>query len=88
MITQKDLFARVQALGLTIRKTEGGDYRIAYPFPPGGPLPMRHALKIKERIEAMAAYTDDRDDAYGTAIHMSKPAAVAAAHKALLVGVA
>lgn len=71
-------------MGLSIRKTGGGDYRIAYPFPPGGPLPMRHALKVRERIEAMAAYTDDREDAYATAIHMSKPASVAAANQALL----
>ncbi|USN16824.1 hypothetical protein BABAYKA_00210 [Brevundimonas phage vB_BpoS-Babayka] len=84
MITQKDLFARVRDMGLSIRKTEGGDYRIAYQYP--GPLPGGHGriARINAKIEAMACYTDDRDDAYGTAIHMACPAPLAAAREALL----
>lgn len=50
-LTQKDLFKLVRELGLSIKKTEYGEYRINY----------------KDRGEASAYYTDDRDDALATA---------------------
>lgn len=52
------LFTAVRALGLTIRKREG-EYRITVPgLPPA-------------RAEAVAAYTNDRADAWGTAQFMA-----------------
>ena len=76
MLTQRDLFDRVKALGLNIQK-RGGEYRVFH-WPKGG-LPGGHGriARIQEVSEATAYYTDDRDDAYGTAIHMAKPANVA-----------
>lgn len=54
----KALFTAVRALGLTIRKSEG-EYRITVPgLPPA-------------RAEAVAAYTNDRADAWGTAQFMA-----------------
>ena len=55
----KALFVAVRALGLTIRTREG-EYRTPMPGLP------------RERAEAIAAYTDDRDDAWGTAKMMAK----------------
>lgn len=73
MITQKDLFARVRALGLTCHKTEGGDYRVARSL--FGYYAAKYPLKShgfwRERQEAEAYYCDDRDDAYATAIKMA-----------------
>lgn len=54
----KALFGAVRALGLTISKRDG-EYRITVPGLP------------RERAEAVAAYTDDRGDAWGTAQAMS-----------------
>lgn len=77
MLTQRELFNRVNALGLSITKREG-EYRVAYRYP--GPLPGGHGRirRIQDIVEATAYYTDDRDDAYGTAILMAKPDALAA----------
>lgn len=55
----KALFVAVRALGLTIGKRDG-EYRISQPGLP------------RERAEAIAAYTDDRDDAWGTAKMMAE----------------
>ncbi|UCR81390.1 hypothetical protein [Brevundimonas phage AA] len=76
MITQKDLFARVQALGLVIRKDWGGaGYRIARALDHYKALyPRKPRSYWHERQEVEAYYCDDRDDAYATAIHMAKPA--------------
>jgi hypothetical protein len=53
-MTDKELFAKVRALGLRITKRDG-EYRVAFP---GG-------------REASAYYTNDKDDALGTA-HLMK----------------
>jgi len=59
-VTDKELFAAVRALGLAIRKNvDAGEYRIA----PKG--------MSEERTEALAYYTNDRDDALGTAKQMA-----------------
>lgn len=57
----KSLFRAVRTLGLTISKRDG-EYRISRPnLPP-------------ERAEAIAYYTDDRYDAWGTAEEMARDA--------------
>lgn len=57
--SDKALFGAVRALGLTISKRED-EYRISHPN-----LPREHA-------EAVAYYTSDRGDAWGTASAMSR----------------
>lgn len=70
-LRQSDLFDRVRAMGLTIRKNDG-EYRVAYVYPDALPGGHGRIARIQAKIEDMAHYTDDRDDAYATAIHMSK----------------
>ncbi|MGH6780978.1 MAG: hypothetical protein ACREB5_02590 [Sphingomonadaceae bacterium] len=55
----KTLFSAIRALGLTIGKRDG-EYRISRPGLP------------RDRAEAIAAYTTDRDDAWDTAKMMAK----------------
>lgn len=71
-ITQKALFAAVQALGLLIKKDAAGDYRVAYPIV--GPLPGGHGriARLYDSQEAAAYYTQDRLDALLTAIDMAR----------------
>ena len=57
----KALFGAVRALGLTISKREG-EYRISRPN------------LSRERAEAIAYYTHDREDAWGTAEEMARDA--------------
>lgn len=57
----KALFGAVRALGLTISKREG-KYRISRPN------------LSRERAEAIAYYTHDREDAWGTAEEMAREA--------------
>ncbi len=57
----KALFSAVRALGLTISKRDG-EYRISRPN------------LSRERAEAIAYYTDDRDDAWGTAEEIARDA--------------
>ena len=56
---QADLFKAVRALRLTITK-DGNEYRKAVPLD-------QVAGRDKDRQEAGAYYTDDRDDALATA---------------------
>jgi len=52
--------AELAGYGITFRKTDAGDYRIAY-------RPAFGATRAQlERIEATSAYTDDLTDALGT----------------------
>lgn len=62
--TDKQLFALVRALGLLIAKTGTGAY---------SPVEYRVAPKGGDRAqrEARAYYTNDRDDAYATAMTMA-----------------
>ncbi|USN15679.1 hypothetical protein BABAJAGA_00390 [Brevundimonas phage vB_BgoS-BabaJaga] len=57
---QAELFKAVRALRLTITKDDAGEYRIAVPLD-------QVAGRDKDRQEAGAYYTDDRDDALATA---------------------
>ncbi|MFP3441167.1 hypothetical protein R0K18_25890, partial [Pantoea sp. SIMBA_133] len=59
MSNDKALFGAVRALGLTISKRED-EYRITQPN------------LSRERAEAVAYYTSDRADAWGTASAMSR----------------
>lgn len=70
-MTQKELFAAVRALGLTITRTEGGDeYRLAFP--------LSHydgdRAHQRDRQEGEAYYGDDARDILGTAVAMLKAA--------------
>ena len=57
--TQNETFAAIRAMGLTVRKTGyGNEIRVAYAD-----------LKGDEQ-EASAYYTDDREDAFYTAVRM------------------
>lgn len=68
---QKELFAAVRALGLTITRTEGGDeYRLAFPLAHYG----GSRAYQTERQEAEAYYGDDALDVLGTAVAMLKTA--------------
>jgi hypothetical protein len=60
MTTQKDLFAAVRELGLSIRSTVIGYQRSEY------------RICLKGGTEASAYYTEDRDDALATARSMHK----------------
>lgn len=83
-LKQSDLFSRIRGLGLTVTVLDG-EYRVTYPVSHYAAL---HPTKARsfwmDRQEAEASYTDDRDDAYGTAILMSKtlqaPSLAAAQH--------
>lgn len=55
--TDKGLFAAIRSMGLTISKRDG-EYRVST------------ADGTPAEKEARAYYTDDRDDAHGTAIRM------------------
>lgn len=84
MLRQSDLFSRIRGLGLTVTVLDG-EYRITYPVSHYAALyPTKARSYWMERQEVDAAYTDDRDDAYGTAIVMSKslqaPSLAAAQH--------
>ena len=57
----KALFSAVRALGLTVSKRDG-EYRMSLPN------------LSRERAEAIAYYTDDREDAWGTAEEMARDA--------------
>jgi len=57
MITQKELFAAVRALGLAIT-VQDGEYRITL---------RADVQPDSARREAVACYTDDREDALATA---------------------
>ncbi|GAA5544236.1 MULTISPECIES: hypothetical protein [Hyphomicrobiales] len=59
----KALFSAVRALGLTISKQDG-EYRISRPN------------LTRERAEAIAYYTNDRFDAWGTAEEMARDAGI------------
>lgn len=72
-LRQKDLFDRVKAMGLSIKKTEAGDYRVTYVYPDSLPMGHGRIARIHAKQEALAYYSDDRDDVYATAISMSKP---------------
>lgn len=66
---QKELFAAVRALGMTITRTEGGDeYRLAFP--------LAHydgdRAHQRDRQEGEAYYGDDPRDILGTAVAMLK----------------
>lgn len=69
-LRHKDLLARVKGLGLSIRSVDG-EYRVTYPVGDYLALGLTHR-EAYDRAEQQAYYTDDRDDAYGTAISMSK----------------
>jgi hypothetical protein len=56
-ITQKDLFARIRAIGMVCTKDECGEYRVAF-----------HG-KVAD-TEPSAYYTPGRDDALATATSM------------------
>lgn len=73
MLRKSELFVRVRALKLTIRHTDG-EYRIAHGLHAYEKLGYDYAQRV-ERNEAQAYYTDDTDDAYGTAIIMAKQGA-------------
>lgn len=59
-MTQRDLFTGVRKLGLKIRKTSYGDYRVTIPN------------ESREQEEALAYYTDDMLDAYQTACALAQ----------------
>lgn len=63
-MTDKQLFAEVRRLGLSIRKDVGlgGEYRIA--------PRVDHREITRERAEREAYYTNDKDDALATARRM------------------
>lgn len=66
---QKELFAAVRALGLTITRTEGGDeYRLAFPLAHYD----GNREYQRERQEAQAYYGDDALDVLATAVAMLK----------------
>lgn len=68
---QKELFAAVRALGLTITRTEGGDeYRLAFPLTH---YDGNRAFQT-ERQEAEAYYGDDALDVLATGVAMLKTA--------------
>jgi len=56
--TVKQTIDAVRALGLTCTRTSFGEYRINFPAPRGD--------------EATAYYTEDADDAIGTAMSMAQ----------------
>lgn len=64
---QRELFAAVRALGLTVTRTEGGDeYRLAFPLAHyDGSREYQ-----RERQEAQAYYSSDELDVLGTATAM------------------
>lgn len=55
----KSVFAVLRAEGLSIRKTEWGEYRVAF---------------LGRGNEASAYYTSDLEDAFDTGMHMAKRA--------------
>lgn len=59
-MTQAELFAAVRALPMMIRKNDWGEYRVTY----------TESDMDAERREDCASYTDDREDALGTAQQM------------------
>ncbi len=59
-MTQRDLFTCVRRLGLKIRKTSYGDYRVTIPS------------ESLAREEALAYYTHDVLDAYQTACALAQ----------------
>lgn len=70
-MTRDELFAAVRALGLTIKRTEGGDeYRLAFPL---SHYDGSRAYQT-ERQEAEAYYGDDPLDVLATAVAMLKTA--------------
>lgn len=84
MLRQSDLFARIKGLGMRVSVTDG-EYRVTYPRSHYAALyPTKAQSYWVEREEVDAYYTTDRDDAYGTAIIMSKslqaPSLAAAQH--------
>jgi hypothetical protein len=56
-MTQKEAYSIIRALGLTIRKDEYGEYRVAFKVPDSEPS---------------AHYIDDLEDAVGTARAMAE----------------
>lgn len=52
--------------------TDTGEYRITYRYPHALPGGHGRIARIQERQESLACYTDDREDALGTAKHMSE----------------
>lgn len=70
MLRQSDLFARVKALGMGIIVLDG-EYRVSFTLASYMALGLGKQEAFA-RLIAEAYYTDDRDDAYGTAIIMAK----------------
>lgn len=70
--TDKQLSQEVRALGLTIRK-DSGEYRIAHPIAQArAGRPALSRARATSEQERSAYYTNDRADAYNTAITMSR----------------
>lgn len=67
-MTQKELFAAVRALGMTIARTDGNEYRLAFPL---GHYDGDRAHQ-RDRQEGEAYYGDDPRDILGTAVAMLK----------------
>ena len=59
-LKQKEVFAQIRALGLTVKRDEVGEFRVTFKGVPA------------DRAEAMAHYTDDLGDLLSTAQHMAK----------------
>lgn len=64
--TQAEAKAFCQSLGMTFRKTEWGDFRVAFKPAPG------------QSTEASAYYTTDIEDAVGTAYVMATTTTITA----------
>ena len=67
-LTIKQAQASVKQYDCVLRKTEGGDYRLADSFAAmATEFPNESRTQVLERIELRAYYTDDLQDAINTA---------------------